>query len=335
MTIVKIFGDGSQSESLMQTVSLAPSTITTTRLGFGCAGLMRVTSRGKRHDLLAAAFDAGIRHFDVAPMYGLGAAEGELGRFARGKRDRMTIATKFGKEARPASWMARLQGPARALIARYPALRRAVKQRDSMFHQPRRYDVVTARKSLERSLTELGTDYVDILFVHDPPDADDVAVDELRDFLENTRQAGRIRAWGVAGEPEPVSALAASFPSDAVLQVRDDILNRHAGELDATQPRITFGILSSALERIVTHVRASEQVRRKWRDAVGADCSDPAVVSSLLLRDGLHANAEGVVLFSTTRRERVGFGAAASELDGDAALSAFQQLVSTDLSQSI
>ncbi|HET9153536.1 MAG TPA: aldo/keto reductase [Solirubrobacterales bacterium] len=52
------------------------------RLGFGCASLMRLPSRRRRQALLAEAFEQGIRHFDVARMYGLGAAEGELGRFA-------------------------------------------------------------------------------------------------------------------------------------------------------------------------------------------------------------------------------------------------------------
>src|SRR6185503_14619010 len=57
------------------------------RLGFGCASLMRVPSRREREALLGEAFEQGIRHFDVARMYGLGAAESELGRFARGRRE--------------------------------------------------------------------------------------------------------------------------------------------------------------------------------------------------------------------------------------------------------
>src|SRR5580704_5777538 len=98
--------------------------ITSTRIGFGCAGLMREPSARKRQGLLAAAFDQGITHFDVARMYGLGAAEGELGRCARDRRDRVVIATKFGIEPASASGrLAHLQGPARWLLARYPALR--------------------------------------------------------------------------------------------------------------------------------------------------------------------------------------------------------------------
>jgi aryl-alcohol dehydrogenase-like predicted oxidoreductase len=292
---------------------------------------MRLASRRERQDLLAAAFDAGIRHFDVARMYGLGAAEAELALFARDKRDRMTIATKFGIEASPAPWMTRLQSPARALLARFPTLRRAVKRRGEVFQQSRRYDSVTAQASLEKSLRELGTDYVDILFLHAPNDPDEVAIEELDAFLRGAHQAGQIRAWGVAGEPGPLSALAPSFPSDAVFQVRDDIFSHPPPRLDPERPRITFGVLSSALERIVAHVRASEQVRRNWNGRVGADCSDPEVVSSLLLRNGVQSNSRGTVLFGTTKPERTTAAAAAVELELDPALEAFQDLVSTEL----
>src|SRR5271167_1841892 len=110
----------------MENTALAPG-ITSTRIGFGCAGLMREPSARKRQGLLAEAFDQGITHFDVARMYGLGAVEGELGRFARDRRDSIVIATKFGIEAASAPGLARLQGPARWLLARYPVLRGYVK----------------------------------------------------------------------------------------------------------------------------------------------------------------------------------------------------------------
>ncbi len=102
------------------------------RLGFGCAQLLRLPRRRDRRRLLDAAFDAGLRHFDVARMYGLGMAEGEVGRFARDRRAEISIATKFGIDP-PRRTMARLQAPARAALARMPALRSAVKRRDSSF----------------------------------------------------------------------------------------------------------------------------------------------------------------------------------------------------------
>src|SRR4051812_14671879 len=98
----------------------------TTALGFGCAGLFREPSSQKRLQLLDRAFDCGIRHFDAAPMYGLGIAERELGRFSRHRRDSLVIATKFGIEPTPvARGLARVQGPIRRLLAAAPPLRQA------------------------------------------------------------------------------------------------------------------------------------------------------------------------------------------------------------------
>jgi len=312
----------------MEHVAIPKTPVLTSRIGFGCAGLMRVPSRRRRRDLLAAALDAGIVHFDVARMYGLGAAEGELGRFARGRRDRLTIATKFGIEPGAAGWLARLQSPARALVARYPALRRRAQRREAARRRARRYDPAVARASLEQSLRELGTDYVDVLFVHDPGDQDDVHFEGLRDFLDGAREAGRIRSWGVAGEAAGVARAAESFACDLVVQRRDDILSRPA--IAQPAPQIAFGLLSSALGPILHHVRSSEPVRRRWRDATGLDCSEADVVTSLLLRDGLDANAGGLVLFSTTKGEHLAVAASSSEPD-EPALHAFRQLVAADL----
>src|ERR1700751_247921 len=79
------------------------------RLGFGCAGLMRLPSRRQRQALLGEAFEHVLAHFDLARMYGLGLAEAEVGRFARGRRDRMAIPTKVGNE------------PPNPSLARFPA----------------------------------------------------------------------------------------------------------------------------------------------------------------------------------------------------------------------
>ncbi len=44
------------------------------KIGFGCASLMKITRRRERENLLAAAYDLGIRHFDVAPLNGFGSS---------------------------------------------------------------------------------------------------------------------------------------------------------------------------------------------------------------------------------------------------------------------
>jgi D-threo-aldose 1-dehydrogenase len=317
----------------MESTALAPG-VTSTRIGFGCAGLMREPSGRKRQRLLAEAFDHGITHFDVARMYGLGAAEGELGRFARGRRDSMVIVSKFGiQPASPPGRLANLQGPARWLLARYPALRRYVKRRSDTFRQPRHYDTATARASLETSLRELQTDYVDLLLLHDPSPTDSVDLPDICAFLEETRQAGHVRAWGIAGEQDPCIQIKRSLPATAILQTRDNVLSRARPLTDDLEPLITFGVLGEALDRISMYLKGSRERRSRWSDALGVDCSSSQVLATLLMRDALDANAQGVVLFSTTRPERLqGLDAiAAAHGESDLVLEAFRRRVSDEL----
>src|SRR5215471_17656300 len=74
---------------------ILPTGRRTTRLGFGCA-FSRSVSKSDAARCLDAAFDAGIRHFDVAPSYADGAAEGYLGNFLKRHNARMTVTTKYG-----------------------------------------------------------------------------------------------------------------------------------------------------------------------------------------------------------------------------------------------
>jgi len=283
----------------------------------------------RRQRLLGEAFECGIRHFDVARMYGLGAAEGEVGKFARGRRDRIAIATKFGIEPSGSiGRLAALQAPARAVVGRFPALRGALRRREGAFHQPRSYDAATARRSLETSLRELRTDYVDLFLIHGAAPGDAIDLDELGETLEDLRRAGTVRAWGLAGEHRSSAELLATVEPPPVLQIRDDLFEPFP--VDPDRPPITFGVLSRALPRIVSHVSESDSRRAAWREAVGEDCSHAETVASLLLRDALLRNPTGTVLFSSTRPERVADAAAAEDLarEGETApLRAFRELV--------
>jgi hypothetical protein len=301
------------------------------RLGFGCASLMRLPSRRRRQVLLAEAFEQGIRHFDVARMYGLGAAEDELGRFARGKREEIAIATKFGIAPNgKVGRLARLQAPARALLARYPALRTRIKRNEGTLHTPRHYDAASACASLETSLRELGTDYVDVLFIHDPAALALPDMDEMVGMLESLREAGRIRAWGISGEAGPSLLLATGWPQ-CVPQLRNDIFSFDSPQSSNKVPPIYFGVLAEALGRIRGRLLADEDLRSRWRQTIGLDCADAKVLARLLLQDALDRNRDGGAIFATTQPNRIGEAvAAASALRGGSSLAplgTFRQLV--------
>jgi D-threo-aldose 1-dehydrogenase len=329
----------------VRTLRLRDTDIETSALGFGCANLFREPSGPRRQRLLAAALDAGICHFDVAPMYGLGLVEGELGRFARGRRDAIVIATKFGIAPSPAARvLARAQGPIQRIFDAVPTLRRRARPPAAdpragaiggFLYRARGYDAAAARAGLERSLRELRTDHVDILLLHEPAPGD-VRSEDVAGYLESAREAGRIRAWGVSGDPESALDVARGLAwRIPLLQVRGDMFLRSlrsTPELE-TQATILFGVIARALPRILAHVRSDERLRRRWSDAVGADCGSATVVVSLLLRDALHENAGGPVLFSTLRTDRIETAAKAAmeHVQADPELERFQALVDAEL----
>ncbi len=303
------------------------------RLGFGCAGLLQLPLRGQRQRLLAAAYDAGLRHFDLARMYGLGMAEAEVGRFARG-REGVTIATKFGIEP-PAPAMARLQAPARAAIAALPALREKLKGggEGGGERPPRRYDAAGARRSLETSLRALGAERVDLFLVHDPGPGDEVDAEGIAELCERLRDEGKVGAWGISGDPDPCLELAPRLGPEAVLQVRDGIFDP-APVPAALAPAITFGVLGAAVGRIAAHL-AEPGRRAAWSEEVGLDCGRPEVLASLLLQDALARNEEGGVLFATTRpvrlRAALASAAAVARDPEPPPLAAFRRRVAAEL----
>jgi D-threo-aldose 1-dehydrogenase len=252
--------------------------------------------------VLGRAVDSGITHFDIARMYGLGMAEAELGAFLRTvDRDAVTVATKFGIDVgRAAQHLSRLQAPARALLRRAPALRRAVKRRAAPSESARRYDATIAARSLEQSLAAMGVDYVDILFVHGPRPGDAVAVDELREFFEGARQQGKIRAWGVSQDEGLQVDFAAAFSSEGVSQLRGDLLDPPPRPAD-----LAFGVLNGPLATLDQALRADAGLARRWREILDVDPLASGVLAKLILASSATLTGCRAILYSTTDPRRV------------------------------
>ena len=132
-------------------------------IGLGCNNFGRALDQEQSAAVVNAALDAGINHFDTASNYGEAQSEAFLGAALGGRRDDVVIATKVGVPI--PGW----EGSGGAAP-----------------------DYV--RKVLDRSLTELGTDHVDIYMVHFPdpktPIEDTLAV--MREMVDE----GKVRQIG-------------------------------------------------------------------------------------------------------------------------------------------
>jgi D-threo-aldose 1-dehydrogenase len=318
---------------------------TTSALGFGTAGLFREPSKPARRRLLESAIAEGVLHFDTAPMYGLGLAQGELGEVFRGRRGEVVIVSKVGIGLTPlAKAIGRIQAPVRRILQKVPALQQQARQGAAgpssgrlggLLYQST-FDIPSATRSLDDSLRELGTEYLDLLLLHDP-EPSQLNLSELYDFLEGARTSGKIRAWGVAGEAEATMTVVKLLPGPTpIVQIRDDVFRRdeYVSLPSGSDYLVTFGVLGESLPRVLAHVTANIERTREWSDATGEDCANPTTVAALLLKDALRANERGTVLYSTTRAARLRDAVALADGDAsqpDAALSAFRRLVRAQL----
>jgi len=171
----------------MQTIPLADTNRQTTRLGFGCGNLMGAMNRRDSLKLLETAYDAGIRHFDVAPRYGYGEAESCLGDFLEHHRGQVTVTTKYGifpaKKTSLITLGRQIAGP---IIRKIPTLKRSLARAAKAATQnPERptFTAAQAKASLDRSLLALRTDHIDLWLLHEVTAAD-LQDDSLLQLLE-------------------------------------------------------------------------------------------------------------------------------------------------------
>ena len=279
-----------------------------TRLGMGCGDLYGGARHSQSARLVQAAFDAGIRYFDVARLYGNGSAEGVLGNVLRPMRDRVIITTKVGilpwsmqlgkRLARKAAIATRALGPlARKLVPPPPP----AAERYGAF------DRRDMQRSIERSLKALQTDYIDILLLHECTPSDALAV-ETRDLLEKFLCAGKIRAYGIASRYDDTLRLLHDAPPalTQVTQIPSDVFNRNVRHLPSGKRFVvTHSALKHALPRLREYLSARPDASARWQAALGTSSSDTSSLARILVGLALEDNPSGVVLFSTSHPERL------------------------------
>jgi aryl-alcohol dehydrogenase-like predicted oxidoreductase len=285
-------------------MDLAGTDITASQLGFGCSALLDEGTKNRGLRLLEVAYDEGITYFDVARMYGDGAAELILGKFARGKRDRVVIASKFGIQP-VASMLARhgrMRGAVSKLIRLSPRLRSLLRRRAI---STGRFNVNDARKSLEVSLRTLATDYLDIYLLHDCSVTD--PSEELLRFLEQARSEGKIRYFGLASGIDEILEIGRRLPQFVgVAQFENSILKRNL-DLAADLPGalITHGAMAGSLAALRKSLDCNPELSLQWSSRLGVDLMQTSELANLMLAWAVKANIKGPVLFHSSREDSI------------------------------
>ncbi len=160
---------------------LGDTDINVSEVGFGVwtvsTGWWGEVDEARSVDLLRKAFGKGINYFDTADTYGSGLGETILADAFGGMRDRVVISTKIGYD-----------------FYNHTA-RRGQQER------PQDWSEDFIRFALEQSLKRLGTDYIDFLQLHNTK-MDAVENDGLFGLMEEFKEEGKIRAYGVALGPK-------------------------------------------------------------------------------------------------------------------------------------
>ncbi|TYB62282.1 aldo/keto reductase [Nonomuraea sp. PA05] len=191
----------------MRTHRLGRTPVRVTELGFGggpLGGLFEPLDDDTAARALEAAWDSGIRYFDTSPHYGIGHSERRIGELLRGKpRADFTLSTKVGRLLVPQDPQGRMdEGFA------VPATHRRVWDfsRDGI------------RRSVEDSLTRMGVDRIDVLYLHDAEEHFEPALRDGYPALAELRDEGTVGAVGAGMyHPGKLARLVRETDADVVM----------------------------------------------------------------------------------------------------------------------
>jgi aryl-alcohol dehydrogenase-like predicted oxidoreductase len=147
---------------------------------------------------LTTALDQGCNFFDTADVYGHGRSEELIGRAVKGRRDQVVIATKGGSD---------------------------------FYHEPPRLNFTESHLifAVDQSLKRLGTDYIDLYQLHNPPFSL-IEAGRLFEPLDKLKAQGKIRFYGISIHDPQEGLLAMKFGHPSTIQVVYNYLRRAAAE---------------------------------------------------------------------------------------------------------
>lgn len=173
--------------------------LTTPALGLGCMGMSYAygpVDEDEAAATLHASLDAGYTFLDTADIYGAGHNEQFIARVVGDRRDEITLATKFGIQLGP-------DGYPNGQVDGRPEY---------------------VRSAIDASLSRLGTDHVDLYYLHRPDPA--VPIEDTVGAMAELVQAGKVRYLGLSEASAQTVRRAAAVATITALQSEWSIFSR-------------------------------------------------------------------------------------------------------------
>jgi aryl-alcohol dehydrogenase-like predicted oxidoreductase len=177
---------------------LLPDNTKTSALGFGCAPILGSVNAHDSRRAIKCALDEGITHFDLARVYGFGKAEDFVGEYVREFRQSITLTSKFGIEP---DWKVQYLNFLKPIVRAVKNKMNGGKGSNSKIAGGLNKRILISSdlvcKSLEKSLKELKTDYIDVYMIHEPI-ATINEIEEVILALKKAQKQGKINSYGIS-----------------------------------------------------------------------------------------------------------------------------------------
>jgi hypothetical protein len=261
--------------------------------------------------LLHAAWEAGFRRFDTAPLYAFGQSEEVLGRFLAGRTEVQGVTTKVGLAPPPARPLLRRAVRLAKAAVPAPLLARA---KDTLRPTPDpagpremasgRFGTAEVRASVETSVRRLGG-RVDRLLLHEVRPHD--VTPELLDLLTGLLRQGDVGSVGVATQNhDTLEALAAGGELFTAANTAVGPLHASVALPEHVVARTGHGLLGNGgehLRRLQAVLAADPTKDAQWQAATrDTEFTGPRGLGHALLARGAELDVTEVIVGSTTER---------------------------------